>query len=226
MATSRRAFLAQAAASAIAAAGCARIATKTGGGDAGEADVAPAEDLMREHGGLNRILLIYDDTIRRIDARTPFRGDVLADAAGIVARFIEGYHEKLEEEFLFPRFEQRGRLVQLVTVLRTQHERGRALTSEIRAHASAADRPARGQLRQALGLFVRMYRPHEAREDTVLFPAFKELVSRKEYDELGERFEAREHELFGDRGFDGIVTEIAQLEREVGLYDLAQFTPP
>ncbi|AHF17361.1 hypothetical protein NIASO_06125 [Niabella soli DSM 19437] len=30
-----------------------------------------------------------------------------------------------------------------------------------------------------------MYRPHEAREDTVLFPAFRKIVSRHEYDSLG-----------------------------------------
>src|SRR5437868_12741073 len=33
--------------------------------DSGEDDVAPAEDLMREHGVLNRILLVYEESIRR-----------------------------------------------------------------------------------------------------------------------------------------------------------------
>ena len=70
-----------------------------------------------------------------------------------------------------------------------------------------------------------MYRPHEAREDTVLFPAFHELVSQKEYESLGEIFEDKEHELFGARGFDGIVEEVAQVERALGIYDLGQFTP-
>src|SRR5437016_1336583 len=31
-------------------------------------EVAPAEDLMREHGVLNRILLIYDESIRRLNS--------------------------------------------------------------------------------------------------------------------------------------------------------------
>ncbi len=34
-----------------------------------EGEVTPAEDLMREHGALNRILLIYDEAITRIDAK-------------------------------------------------------------------------------------------------------------------------------------------------------------
>ena len=70
-----------------------------------------------------------------------------------------------------------------------------------------------------------MYRPHEAREDTVLFPAFHRLVSREEYESLGELFEDKEHQLFGPRGFDGIVAQVAQLERGLGIYELSQFTP-
>ena len=42
-----------------------------------------------------------------------------------------------------------------------------------------------------------MYRPHESREDTVLFPAFRKIVSRNEYDSLGEEFEKNEQEAAG-----------------------------
>ena len=54
-----------------------------------------------------------------------------------------------------------------------------------------------------------MYAPHEAREDTVLFPALHKVVSRSEYDALGEDFEKREHQLFGKEGFEGIVPHVA-----------------
>ena len=39
--------------------------------------------------------------------------------------FVEDYHEKLEEDFLFPEFEKRNELVPLVKVLREQHAAGR-----------------------------------------------------------------------------------------------------
>ncbi len=74
-------------------------------------------------------------------------------------------------------------------------------------------------------LFIRMYRPHEAREDTVLFPALHQLISRNEWDSLGDDFEKREHQLFGKEGFEGMVEKVAGLEKSAGLYDLAQFTP-
>jgi hemerythrin-like domain-containing protein len=70
-----------------------------------------------------------------------------------------------------------------------------------------------------------MYAPHEAREDTVLFPALRRLVSAHEYDALGEAFEDEEHRKFGQEGFEGMVERVAGLEKTLGIYDLKQFTP-
>lgn len=61
---------------------------------------------MREHGVLERVLLIYDEAIRRIDANEDLPPDAVMDSAKIVRSFIEDYHEKLEEDFLFPRFNE------------------------------------------------------------------------------------------------------------------------
>ena len=73
--------------------------------------------------------------------------------------------------------------------------------------------------------FTVMYRPHEAREDTVLFPAFRKLVSQHEYDSLGEEFENSEHKLFGEDGFETVLERVANIERQLGIYELSQFTP-
>jgi hypothetical protein len=54
-----------------------------------------------------------------------------------------------------------------------------------------------------------MYRPHEAREDTVLFPALYTIVDPQEVRELGEQFEEQEHRLFGEDGFSRTVEEVA-----------------
>jgi hemerythrin-like domain-containing protein len=199
-----------------------------GAAAAEEEEVSPAEDLMREHGVLKRILLIYGEAARRIDAREDLPPKSLADAAGIIRSFLEDYHSKLEEDFLFPRFQKANKLVDLVKVLRDQHEAGRRLTDVTRrlATAQALRSPEdRRALAESLRLFVRMYSPHEAREDTVLFPAFHEIVSPHEYGALGEDFEKREHELFGKDGFEEIVGRVAAIEKSLGIFDLSQFTP-
>ena len=95
----------------LALAGCATF------GKTGEDDVTPGEDLMQEHGVIERILLIYDESARRIERGEPFEPGVLRSSAGIVRSFVEDYHEKHEEEFVFPRLQKAGREAELVGVL-------------------------------------------------------------------------------------------------------------
>jgi hemerythrin-like domain-containing protein len=52
----------------------------------------------------------------------------------------------------------------------------------------------RAQLVDSMQELIRMYNPHETREDTVLFPAFRKIVSAHEFDSLGEDFEKEENE--------------------------------
>jgi hemerythrin-like domain-containing protein len=188
-----------------------------------EAEVTPAEDLMQEHGVIERILLVYDEAARRIDKSEPLDLTVITRAAGIVRRFVENYHEKQEEQFVFTRLQAAGQQLDLIATLLRQHERGRQLTDEIVAKVSAGSSP---ELAQMLRSFARMYRPHAAREDTVLFPAFREIVGRSGYEELGEQFEENEHRLFGEHGFEDTVAEVAKLEAAYDIADLAKFTAP
>lgn len=101
-----------------------------------EEEVTPSEDLMREHGVLNRILLIYDACRTHLISKEQFDLSVLNNSAQIIRTFIEDYHEK-----------------------------------------------------------------------------------------LGEDFEKKEHELFGIEGFESIVEKVADIEKQLGIYDLSEFTP-
>src|SRR5947207_9991582 len=85
-------------------------------------EVTPTEDLMREHGLLKRILLIYDEVRNRIASQKDFPPEAVTNSAKIIRSFIEQYHEKLEEDYLFPRFRKHNLLVELVDVLQQQHE--------------------------------------------------------------------------------------------------------
>ncbi len=76
-----------------------------------------------------------------------------------------------------------------------------------------------------LSQYIRMYEPHEAREDTELFPALRKLVGGDEFERLGKQFEEIEEKMFGKEGFKRIVNQVAQLEKSLGIYELSQFTP-
>lgn len=191
-----------------------------------ENEISPNEDLMREHGVLRRIILIYREAIFRIENNGELNPVLLHKSASIVRHFIEDYHEKLEENFLFPRFEKAGLLVNLVNTLKIQHQTGRKLTHAILGLANPKQLKVNSNnLVKILYQFIKMYEPHAAREDTVLFPALKTIVSDREYQEMGEQFEAEEHKQFGKEGFEGIVSQVAIIEKELNIYDLSKFTP-
>jgi hemerythrin-like domain-containing protein len=217
-ATSTAGFLLVGCASGVAASGA---PTELHHGES-EAEVTPGEDLMQEHGVLERILLVYDEVARRIDRQEEVDAAVVSSAADIVRRFVEQYHEKLEEDFVFPRLEAAKRETELVAVLRRQHQRGREVTEQISKLAKASPSAT---LAAALRAFIRMYRPHAAREDTVLFPAFRSVIGGAAYRELGEKFEEQEHARFGEHGFEQTVAEVATLETALAISDLAAFTP-
>lgn len=193
-----------------------------------DAGVTAPEDLMKEHGVLNRCLLIYESGIARLHANQDVPPAVFNHTARLVKKFVEEYHEKNEENFIFPVFVKAGKLTDLVETLKTQHKAGRTVTAEIIRLSEPdqfRDKANQQRIIKAVQAFIRMYRPHEAREDTVLFPAFRTILTPKQVESLGGRMEEAEHKVLGDEGFEKSVAQVAAIEKQLGIYDPKQFTP-
>ncbi|HUI83076.1 MAG TPA: hemerythrin domain-containing protein [Candidatus Binatia bacterium] len=225
----RRELIAKAASLATAAVVAPEVLSASG--ESREAEVTATEDLMREHGVLRRALLVYTESIpliRRnaasLDAGALYRNGVL------FRDFGENYHEKmLEEQHIFPVVHKSGGPIATLTdILLAQHERGREITSYLLA-VTKSGRIATANaepLARSLEAFVLMYRNHAAREDTIVFPAWKKHFSEKQLDELSDQFEDIERKMFGKDGFDDAVEKIGAIEAALGFADLSQFTAP
>jgi hemerythrin-like domain-containing protein len=190
-------------------------------------EVTPPEDLMREHGVLDRVLLLYEAGMRKFSSNEDFDSGLLTQSAEIIRDFINNYHEKSEETHVFPRFKKAGKMTDLVDTLLRQHEAGRKVTERILqlAPSGRSNLDDRKQLVGSMQSFITMYRPHAAREDTDLFPKLKDVVSPHEYDAMAEDFEKEEHRLFGEDGFEKMAARVADLEQKMGIHDLNRFTP-
>jgi hemerythrin-like domain-containing protein len=190
--------------------------------------VTAPEDLMKEHGVLNRCLLIYEEGLRRLREKEDVPPTVFNHTARLVRKFVEEYHEKNEEKYIFPVFEKARKLTDLVETLKTQHKAGRRVTDEIIRLSSPdqfRDASNRTRIVTLTHSFIRMYRPHESREDTVLFPALRTILTPKQVSALGDRMEEDEHKVLGDEGFEKSVAQVESIEKALGIYDLKQFTP-
>lgn len=227
MSMERRKFLTSIGKTALAVAGSYVVAVKTARAaeDEGDAsDIGPVEDLMREHGVLRRVLMIYEEGLRRIAAHQDFPGNPFLTGAQLIRNFVEDYHERNEEKFIFPKMREGVGEAQLdIPILLAQHQAGRKLTDEIIRVATVNAKDTR--LVDPVTQFIRLYRPHAAREDTIVFPAFHKMMDEKEYDAIGEQMEKQEHKLFGAGGFAKIVEAVAEEERALNIYDLDLFTP-
>ena len=199
--------------------------------DEDEKEVGAVEDLMREHGFIRRAILVYRDMAAKLRAKpASLDPELLHRTATMFRAFGEDYHEKkLEETHIFPTIKKaRGPAAAYVDVLIAQHQRGRELTDYILAvvaKGAIATGDAETQTR-VLDSVELMYEHHAAREDTIVFPAWKNALSAQQLDEMGETFEEIEHRQFGKDGFEDAVAQIAQIEGALGMADIAQFTAP
>ncbi|SHF57879.1 Hemerythrin-like domain-containing protein [Jatrophihabitans endophyticus] len=192
--------------------------------DPGAALPSPGEELMVEHGVLKRVLLAYRALVERIDAGAAVPRGAVTDSAQIVMDYIENFHEGLEEAYVFPRV--RAAQPALVRTLLVQHDRGRHLTARLLAAApDLRGAGARHQVRADLAAFVRMYEPHEAWEDTVVFPALRAATSPRTLGELAERFHDLADREFGDAALRQVLHRVEGIETQLGIADLASFTP-
>jgi hemerythrin-like domain-containing protein len=196
-----------------------------------EHEVGAVEDLMREHGVLRRALLVYIETVPKLRTNpASLDAGAIARTARLFRSFGEDYHEKkLEEAHIFPAVRKAGGpAVAYVDVLIAQHNRGREITDYI---LGVAGKGAIGSgdaepLARVFETFVLMYQNHAAREDTIVFPAWKEALSERQLREMGDEFEGIERQTFGKDGFEDAVKQIAEIEQTLGFADLAQFTAP
>ena len=199
--------------------------------EAAEPEVTATEDLMREHGVIRRALLVYAEVADKV-RKSPGSVDAAAlnKAAKLFRTFGEDYHERmLEEQHIFPVVRKmKGEAAKYPDILVSQHNRGREITDytlSVTSGARISTLHAEPLARVFEGL-VRMYENHAAREDTIVFPAWKTNFSNKQLDELSDQFEDIEHKMFGKDGFEDAEKTISNIESAFGFGDISQFTPP
>jgi hemerythrin-like domain-containing protein len=189
----------------------------TGNAKEGSKTVSATEDLMREHGVLRRALLVYQAASERLaSGKGPVPAAALARTAKLFRTFGEDYHERrLEEQIIFPAVARlKGPAARYPDILHQQHDRGRDLTAYV-MEVTRGGRIAAGSgpaLSRALHEFVIMYEHHAAREDTDVFPAWKQSLSAEAYREMGEEFERIEKQVFGHDAFEDAVKQVAAIE--------------
>lgn len=191
-------------------------------------EFSPIEDLMEEHSILRRALMIYEECIRRMNIGEDFDPNLLVETTNVIKVIIIYHHALLEHEHIFPRFRQADKYVEMCDILTDQHGAADGQEQIILQHAnrdSINNPETREILINALQKSIRVFRPHVDQEDTEMFPEFKNVVTPYEFYELGKKFKEIEYQKWGENGHRQMVDKIINVEKALGINDLASFTP-
>ena len=74
-----------------------------------------------------------------------------------------------------------------------------------------------------------VHTPHGDIQTPIFMPvgtaATVKAMRPEQVEELGERMEEDEKKVLGEEGFEKSVAQVAAIEKQLGIYDLSQFTP-
>lgn len=191
-------------------------------------EASPMEDLMKEHGFVERILIMYQRMIDQAIRGQDVDVSIVNRSAQMIHDYINNHHERDEERYVFPKFREAGYIVDVVDTLKEQHDGSREIAKELidlSARGVRIGMDDRKRLMYLCGAFSYMYSAHIAHENTILFPVFYDIVSPDYLDDIREKMEEGEKKVLGETGFRGIVGRLSELEKKVGTHDLNQFTP-
>ncbi len=188
---------------------------------------SPAEDLMKEHGAIERIMLLYQRMIEKAITGQEIDVSVIHRASNLVSEYVAGHHEHDEEQYIFPKFREANYIVELVDTLERQHNVTRELNREameLSSKGSEITQDEAVRLLDLCGMFINMYLPHISRENTILFPVFYDIVSADYVNEIKAKMEDEEEKVLGETGFRGLIGRISELEKEIGCHELSRYT--
>lgn len=163
-------------------------------------------DLMNEHSLLERIILALE-YIKEHNYNNSY--NKIIKLIKIVKEFIEDFHEKMEEEFIFPVFNN-TKYESMTKKLTDEHIKSRLMTSEIIKKSQEKDNSVWENINQ----FIKLYRMHANLENLLLFRKFRKIYDYKKYIEISEILDKKEDEKFGKGALDKFYKEIIIIERE------------
>lgn len=178
--------------------------------------------LMHDHGLILRALLIYGAFRDRLNEGNNPDPKLLTPLVNLISTAVHGHHERVEEDVVFERLRGSDTHEEVISRLAGQHSIGRGLTATIGRGVDPGSGRAlgKGKFAEALNDFIVLYAPHEAREDTVVFPAFQDKVPVDEMKAMQEEVAERERSVLGKDWFANAVSQIAEIERALDIHEL------
>jgi hemerythrin-like domain-containing protein len=188
--------------------------------------IPATQELGVEHAMLDRILLAMDKTL--IEAGSSSMRDLgpVNQGCHMIKELVDKHHMKIEDEYIYPRFEKGGELSDFTSTLRSQHDDMRdmvARMADLSKTGAVRDPSEMDELKRVFDKFHKMVMAHAAWEETVLFPVMEGTWSADELKNLKEKQEEHEKKLLGKDATKKIYGMLADLESSTGISGVGDF---
>lgn len=190
----------------------------------------PTLDLLYEHSLLNRYLMNYDKCADLLDTNNininkEMVVKIVYSIALFIRKFIEDYHEKNEEKYIFPLVDKYGSSYhkKIVKILINEHHKGRKITTKILNLSSKFDLTNISTISSLIRIFSNMYRLHENNEDLIIYRFISLKIPNDIKYKITEYQESSESKIFGNNAFNKFITTAIELEKFLNILTEQQF---
>lgn len=157
--------------------------------------------LEHEHRTIEKIVRVMGVLVDELAENRDIDDDVLRDLCQFLRVYRHQCHHGKEESYLFPMLESHGVPEEgcPLGALRHEHERSRALTQElVQASAEYAANRHHGcpALSQVLRNIAQFYPAHIWKEEYLLFPMARKVLSEEDDERLLKEFKSVESDIF------------------------------
>ena len=175
------------------------------------------EQLQTDHSNFRTLMEILEEELNQVDTGKVPNFDLVREIMRYMVHYADWFHHPLED-LVFARLQAKDdSTADTIRELEREHaafaDRGRALLEVLEADPMTStidwtkiDARARGYVDALLG--------HKDREDEVVFPLAKTLLSEEDWAAIGKEIEWREDPVFGKSVAEGYMTLYHRLTRE------------
>lgn len=167
--------------------------------------------LLEEHRLIEKGLDVLESILsQKIDKNK------LEDMLKFLKVFIDKCHHGKEENFLFPRLEERGLNLRAgpIAVMLSEHEQMRNMIAQIEKEVEKPESDEE-KVKRIAEDYVQALRMHKLKEESVLFKIAEQILDENDDKELSELFEKFEEEEIGKGVHEKFHKMIEELEKKI-----------
>jgi hemerythrin-like domain-containing protein len=167
------------------------------------------ERLVAEHDLIERVLVLLEHAVQRIDAGKSLPKEFPTWAAMFFQQFADQGHHAKEEDVFFPLLKERGIPEEggPIGVMLHEHVLGRDCVGRMR-NAAQADTFDSGKFAEAAKEYIPLLRQHIYKENNILFCMAEQVMSSEDDANVVKRFEQVEQGKRTTDSYDSYLNEV------------------